>query len=108
MAKKFIINNGNLVMGHVDFHKELVKDHSTTKGGGWWEYDKEENIMYLYSRSIDFGQAKREDVIQAIQTGWLSPRLNDTKFFHSYEEWYMDAHNDENGVWIEVPNENKM
>lgn len=107
MAKKFIINNGNLVMGHVDFHKELVNDHSTTKGGGWWEFDKEKNIMYLYNRSIDFGQAKRDDVIQAIQTGLLSPRLNNTKFFHSYEDYICDVHSDKNGVWIEVPDENK-
>lgn len=108
MAKKFIVNNGNLVIGHVDFHKELVKDHSTTKGGGWWEYDKEKNIMYLYSESMDFGQAKREDVIQAIQNGWIDPILNETKFFHSYESSLGKVFDDKEGVWITVPEDNKL
>lgn len=108
MAQKFIINNGNLVMGHVDYHRELVKDHSTTKGGGYWEFDRESNIMYLYSESMDFGQAHREDVIKAIQKGWLSPRFNNTKFFHSYESFFCDVTKDENGAWIEVPEDNKI
>jgi hypothetical protein len=108
MAKKFIINNGNLVMGHVEYHKELLSDHTKTVGGGWWEYNKEKDIMYLYSRSMDFGQAKREDVIGAIQTGLISTSLNNTKFFHSYEEFLCDVMEDENGVWIEVPEENKL
>jgi len=108
MAKKFIINNGNIVMGHVEYHKELLSDHTNTVGGGWWEYNKEKDIMYLYSKSYDFGQAKREDVIQAIQTGWISPRLNDTKFFHSYEDSLGKAMDDTDGVWIEIPEENKF
>lgn len=95
-------------MGHVDFHKELIKDHSTTKGGGWWEFDKDKNIIYLYNKSIDFGQANREDVIQAIQTGWVSPKLNEIKFFHSYENSFDKVLIDNSGVWIEVPEENKL
>jgi hypothetical protein len=108
MAKKFIINKDRLITGHVEYHRELLSDHTDTVGGGWWEYNKEKNIMYLYSKSLEFGQAKQEDVAKAIQTGYLSPRLNDTKFFHSYENSLGKAMDDPNGVWIEIPEENKV
>lgn len=108
MAKKFIINNGNLVIGNVKLHKELMKDHSATKGGGYWEFNREKNIVYLYSKSMDFGQAKREDIIKAIHTGWLSRGIQKAKFFHSYEDLLSDVPNDKSGVWIEVPENNKI
>ncbi len=107
MAQKFIINNGNLVVGNVQFHKELITNHSTTRGGGWWHLDRGNGIMYLYNRSIDFGQAQREDVIKAITTGFLPPSLSKLRFFHSYEHDIYEAMKDTNGVWIDVPKNNK-
>jgi hypothetical protein len=75
---KFIINNGNLTMGHVEFHRELSRDHSTTKGGGWFHLDKENKKLYLYDQSVDFGPE-----------GLLSPFLEDFAIYfletHSLE-----------------------
>jgi len=40
MAKKWIIQDGNLRLGHVDLHKELKsKTGNAVKGGGYWELD---------------------------------------------------------------------
>lgn len=78
---KFIINNGNLVMGNVEFHRELARDHSTTKGGGWYHLDKEAKKLYLYNQSIDFGPCARPDVQQAVSEGLLSPFLEDFEIY---------------------------
>lgn len=78
---KFIINNGNLVLGNVEFHRELARDHKTTKGGGWYHLDKEAKKLYLYSESMDFGPCARPDVEQAINEGLLSPFLDDFEIY---------------------------
>lgn len=82
MAKKFIINNGNFVLGHVEYHKELAKDHSTTKGGGYWNIDLDNKILYLDDESADFGPAKKEDIVEAFKTGLFSPSLAGFKVMH--------------------------
>jgi hypothetical protein len=86
---KFIINNGNLTMGHVEFHRELSRDHSTTKGGGWFHLDKENKKLYLYDESMDFGPCARPDVQLAVTEGLLSPFLEDFAIYfletHSLE-----------------------
>lgn len=106
MHKKFIIYDGSIRIGHVDFHKELGPDKSLIKGGGWWHWDRENNIMYLYSSSQDFGYVTRENLIDAIQNGMMRPSLEKTKFFHSFSDFIDDAMIDPNGIWIEVPTEN--
>ncbi|MFW5663900.1 MAG: hypothetical protein ACOCYD_02570 [bacterium] len=68
MYPKFIINQGRLIIGMVNQHKELAEDHSTTQGGGWWHLDKESKSIWLYARSLLFGSVPRkvlQDVIAA-------------------------------------------
>jgi hypothetical protein len=63
MARKFLLNNGYFKLSaSVEFHLELAKDHSTTKGGGWWHMDEEKKILYLFGLSTDFGPAEPEDI----------------------------------------------
>lgn len=106
MHKKFIIYDGSIRLGHVDFHKELGPDKSLIRGGGWWHLDKEKDIMYLYSSSMDFGYVTRENLIDAIQNGMLRPSLKNTKFFHSFKEELYEVMIDSSGIWIEAPQEN--
>lgn len=110
MYKKFIIYGcphagDHIRLGHVDFHKELGPDKSLIKGGGWWYFDKEKDIMYLYSSSQDFGYVKREDLINAIENGMLSLRHKNTKFFHSFADFLDDAMIDKTGIWIQHKSE---
>lgn len=107
MHKKFIIYDGSIRLGHVDFHKELAPEKTLIKGGGWWSYDKDNDIMYLYSESMDFGFVTREDLINAIHTGMLRPSFDNTRFFHSFKTSLGDAMVDPDGIWIDVPETNK-
>jgi hypothetical protein len=97
MAKKWLIVNGEFRMsGSVEFHRELLREgegKKDTQGGGWWELDRETLSFLLYSKSEDFGPAKKEDVLAAIKKyrfpGFM--RINKIKFFFSTKEWFSDA-----------------
>lgn len=63
MAKKFIINDDDLIIGNVEFHKELLcktRERNKTVGGGKWNFDREKNIIYFWGKSTDFGQVTRK------------------------------------------------
>ena len=62
MAKKFIINDGNLILGDVEYHSELSKNNSKTIGGGHWRIDHDEEILYLYGKSIEFGPVSEKEI----------------------------------------------
>ncbi len=81
-CKKFIINRGLFLMGQVELHKDLAKDHSETKGGGWWHADNENKKMYLYSNSHEFGAATKENIEAALKLR-ISERLKEYAFFYS-------------------------
>lgn len=63
--KKWIINDGTLVLGNVEFHIDLAKSHKLTFGGGMWHYDNTSSTLYLYGESMDFGRATKQNVISA-------------------------------------------
>lgn len=65
----------------VEYHMELAKDHSKTKGGGWWEL--EGNNLYLYSESNDFGAAKIEDIKSALEEDITSMRVEGWNVYFS-------------------------
>lgn len=67
MAKKFVINNGDLILGQVEYHKELLKGREIkkTSGGGFWHVDDTRNYfnertIIFYGTSVDFGSVTRE------------------------------------------------
>lgn len=79
---KFIIQDGEFRMGRVVVHRELVtKDGGDVLGGGWWYFDMDAKIMYLYGKSIDYGQVKAED----FEDVWLRPWLEDMTIYFSTE-----------------------
>ena len=69
MYPKFIINQGRLIIGMVDQHKELADNHSTTQGGGWWHKDEESKSIWLYARSLLFGSVPRKVLQKVIASG---------------------------------------
>jgi hypothetical protein len=79
---KFIINDGMVVMGRVVAHRDLLKDHRKTIGGGWWHYDKDYKIMYLYGTSVEFGSITEEQAREA----WDNSYQIDMKMIFSNEE----------------------
>lgn len=51
-VNKFVINDDDLIIGHVEFHEELVRgrNRSKTVGGGRWHVDKDTNTIYFLVR----------------------------------------------------------
>jgi len=63
---KFIIEEGNLILSKVTFHKELVTDKSLVKGGGFFDFDDESNSFTFYGKSSDFGASDINDIKECI------------------------------------------
>lgn len=53
---KFIIENDNLILGKVQFHKHLATDSKGVKGGGWYEFDYEKKCLLFTVRVLISGQ----------------------------------------------------
>lgn len=92
--RKFLINNNEIKMMNVECHFEIAKDHSTTKGGGWWHFDYELKKVWFYNKSIDYGQAKREDLQELVKNEAYPMSFDDCKFYHSYSDSLSDAFKD--------------
>lgn len=73
LHQKWIINDGDLILGRVELHEELVgsREKGKTVGGGRWHYDRDNNIIYFYGASIDFGQVTEEQFNEA----WKQPSV---------------------------------
>ena len=63
MYQKFIIagdrktGRGQLRLGLVTNHRDLVIDYEKVWGGGWWDRDDNARTITLYGSSGDFGPA---------------------------------------------------
>jgi hypothetical protein len=67
LSPKFIICDNTVILGHVEFHKDLIpknkgKDDCTILGGGWWYFDKPNNTLYLYGSSTDFKHVTQKQI----------------------------------------------
>lgn len=71
IKQKFIISqSGRYKQGRVALHLDLDKN---AKSGGYWFYDRDENVMYLYGKSEDFGQFTKEQI--EADMDWVIMRL---------------------------------
>lgn len=83
MAQKFIINDNKFLMGRVEYHRELAKDHKTTQGGGFWHIDRHKKILYLCGESSDFGRSDKQVIIDALKKGFKALSLHGFKVMYS-------------------------
>ncbi len=65
MSKKWVINDNRVCLGHVEYHREFFKDNSKTTSGGFWHIDAENNCIYFYGISEEFGRATKEQFFKA-------------------------------------------
>lgn len=87
MAYKFIINEDRLLMSScIEYHFELVEQGTVTKGGGRWYMNEDEKKVWLYDTSMDYGQAKREDIEVALLNGEYNWSFEEYTFYHSYSD----------------------
>lgn len=74
---KYIIENGNLILAKVKFHKQLVLDEKkieNVKGGGWFLFIAATNQIVFHGDSHDYGQASLEDVRECVENGRIFTR----------------------------------
>lgn len=74
VCPKFVVINDPeegycLIIAKCTYHKQLVYDINTVKGGGWWEYNTSTKTFTLFGESHDFGKAKISDIITCIKNG---------------------------------------
>jgi len=67
-----------LIISKCTYHKELVTDETKVRGGGWFTI--KDKVMTFYGDSSDFGEAKLEDIKEAIDNDnvYTNPYLTDS------------------------------
>ena len=66
---KFIIEEGNLIISRVTFHREAASDISLVSGGGWFHMSEDKTSIRLYGESEQFGKATLEECQKAVSEG---------------------------------------
>jgi len=95
MAKKYVVTDEYIILGHVEYHNELVKDKNKIIGGGRWELVKDTNTLYFYGKSDEFGSVTLE---QFKNSYYYNNREH--KIIFSTKEYFSDALKDENAVEV--------
>lgn len=79
---KFIIETDDelgdcLIISKCTYHKQLVINADKVKGGGWFDFDRENKTFTLYGDSHDFGEATLDNIIKCVNSGnvYSSPAL---------------------------------
>ena len=57
--QKFIIGKDGFKSSRVTLHRD-IDQHA--KGGGWWFWDSEKDVLYLYGKSYDFGSVSLDQI----------------------------------------------
>jgi len=94
LFSKFIIEDGNLIIGKCNYHKELAFDKEKVSGGGWFIFDKYIDTFTFYGESEDFGKSELEDIQKCINEGKVYTNFMCThsitdkfNFLYEDEEW---------------------
>ena len=95
---KYIVEDNNLILSKVTFHKDMAIDKEKVVGGGWFDYDNETKTFKFFGDSTDFGKASLEDVKACVKAGNV---YTNNRMTHSIA----DDHNfvyDDNGTDVVI------
>lgn len=87
---KFIVEDGELVMSKVEYHKDLAKDIAKVKGGGMFWFDESRNAFILGGTSMDFGSAEIEDILECIKNDKVFTYKNASDSIAKEHSFYYD------------------
>ena len=102
MGKKFIIADNQLILANVEMHRDITENHQGVVGGGWWYINDDRTKLYLYSKSVDFGNVSKEQLISALENGYLQGGIDKMEIYFSDAESLSDVI--ENGELITFNN----
>lgn len=92
-VRKFIIIENQIMMGLVEYHKQLIPESmSNIKpiGGGRWEWNDElyPNKVFFFGSSHDYGKVTEEQIKEAWNNSWISPFIEDCEIVFSTKEYF--------------------
>lgn len=94
-ANKFILIDGELIFGNVEFHLELIpKSKANTvrpSGGGRFFWNQKTDVVLIYGNSSDFGSVSKDDFIAAWKKSLISPFWENKIIHFSREVWQSSA-----------------
>lgn len=96
MAFKFIITDGKLITGDVEFHFELLrgfnlKERVIVNGGGRYYRDEDDKKCYFYGSSQDFGKSTLNQFIDTLPGSEIMKTLDGYSIYFSSEEYLSKA-----------------
>ena len=93
--KKFIIEDGCLILFEVKTHRELVCKSSDVSGGGFYEEDLLNRVIIFFGGSIEFGSSRYIDIRDCVRKGNVYPNLFCTNsIVGKYTFYYRNEYND--------------
>lgn len=105
--KKFIIQDNQLRLGNVEFHRDLRNPTgSIPTGGGFYYIRGNENKVIFYGSSVDFGNVTEKDLITVRESGNFPLHLENFDWFFSRESMLFEILKDGN-LLIEIYNPKK-
>lgn len=101
---KYIIKDGKMFLGHVEFHRDLIPVETTPKrvlGGGWWFHDKDEKSLLLFGSSLDFGHVTKEQILEVVHNDGLPASITGrvNKIYHSMQAMLNPAQQYKELIW---------
>lgn len=104
---KFIVIDNQVIMGNHEYHNEMIpRSMREAKikpiGGGRWHWDTDNDIVYLYGASLDFGYVTVEQFKTAFDNSMISPFMDDSEILFSSKIKLEDAMTDVEAVVIQV------
>jgi hypothetical protein len=88
--RKWIINDEDLILGDVEFHEDLIckgRERNKTVGGGRWHFDRSNNTIYFWGKSVDFGQVTEKQ----FEESFKQPSVEDANVVFSHKMNFIDV-----------------
>lgn len=87
---KFVIVDGELIMGHVAYHKHLSDHPHRIIGGGWFRHYPESKSYVFHGESFDFGPVDPRYIKQCITKNTVFRYRNNSKELIQDHTFYFD------------------
>ena len=106
MAQKWVCEDDDIrISASIDYHSEIVSEKDKVVGGGYWKMDRQNNIIWLYGSSDDYGRCTAEQVLSAVKNGIFGARFEAFKVLFSASD--LIDFNDDN-LWTLIKEKDKL
>jgi len=98
MHQKYIVQDGNILLAKVQFHKQLVTNPEGVRGGGQYRLDADKMTIKFFGRSHDYGDSDFDEVSRAIAEGkvyYRNTHRDQNKIFGDYQMYIIDIYGKE-------------